>query len=323
MLKQLIKRFFQMILVMLVVSILIFIMTYSIGNPVYLILSPKASPEAVEAATHALGLDRPLPVQYWIFLKNAVTGNFGNSYFYHESALGVIISKVPATLEIVFVTMILTVVIGIGFGVYAGAYPRRRRSKLIMTGSVFGISLPTFWIGMLLIFIFGINLGWLPVSGRGEIGTILGIKTSLATLDGWRHLVLPCITLSLGNIATIVRLVRAGTQEQMMQDYVKFARSKGVGTREVLYGHALKNTLIPVITIFGLMLGDLIAFTTITETIFAWPGIGKLLLDAINGLDRPIISAYLLLVAAMFIVINFVVDVLYTVVDPRVEISGK
>jgi peptide/nickel transport system permease protein len=323
MFKQLIKRFFQMIFVMLVVSMLIFVMTYSIGNPVYLILSPKASPEAVEAATRSLGLDRPLPVQYWIFLKNAVTGNFGNSYFYHESALSVIMSKVPATLEIVFVTMLLTIVIGIGLGVYAGAYPRRRASKLIMTGSVFGISLPTFWIGMLLIFIFGISLGWLPVSGRGEIGSILGIQTSLATLDGWKHLILPCITLSLGNIATIVRMVRAGTQEQMMQDYVKFARSKGVGTRGVLYGHALKNTLIPVITIFGLMLGDLIAFTTITETIFAWPGIGKLLLDAINGLDRPIISAYLLLVAVMFIVINFVVDVLYTVVDPRVEISGK
>ncbi|MEG1548476.1 MAG: ABC transporter permease [Clostridia bacterium] len=321
MIKTIVQRFLQMILVMFVVSILVFSMTYFIGNPVYLLLPQNASDAQIAQATHELGLDKPLPAQYMIYLGNILRGEFGKSYFYNQSALTVIMEKLPATLEIVVVTMLLTILVGIPLGVYAGAYPKRKINKVTMAGSVFGVSLPSFWIGMIMIYVFGIVLGWLPVSGRGELGTIFGMTTSLATLDGWRHIILPSLTLAMGNIATIIRLVRAGTQEQMTQDYVKFARSKGVGTRSVLFGHALKNTLIPVITIFGLQLGELIAFTTITETIFAWPGIGKMLLDAIRSLDRPIISAYLLLVAGMFIVINFLVDILYTLVDPRVDMG--
>lgn len=190
-----------------------------------------------------------------------------------------------------------------------------------MSMSIVGISLPSFWVGMVLIYVFSVILGIFPVSGRGDLGYIFGIRTSLATFNGWSHIILPSITLALVNIATIIRLVRAGMQENMRQDYVKFARAKGVSSRNVLFGHALKNTMIPVITIFGLQLGELIAFTTITETIFAWPGMGKLLIDSIFNLDRPMIAGYLLFVALMFVVINFVVDILYTVIDPRVDLK--
>ena len=323
MVKTILQRFFQMIIVMIVVTILVFLMSYKISNPVYLLLPETATEEQVAEAMKELGLDRPLYVQYGIFLKNVLHGDFGNSYFYHQSALSVILEKMPATMELVLVTMILTILIGIPLGVFAGAYPKRLTSKATMTLSIFGVSLPSFWVGMILIYVFSLGLRVTPVSGRGAVGTILGIETSLATLDGWHHIILPSSTLALGNIASIIRLTRAGTQEQMRQDYVKFARAKGVATRKVLFGHALKNTLIPVITILGLQLGDLIAFTTITETIFAWPGMGKMALDAISQNDRPIISAYLLMVSGMFILINFIVDVLYTVIDPRVSLGGE
>ena len=323
MVKTILQRFFQMIIVMIVVTILVFLMSYKISNPVYLLLPETATEEQVAEAMKELGLDRPLYIQYGIFLKNVLHGDFGNSYFYHQSALSVILEKMPATMELVLVTMILTILIGIPLGVFAGAYPKRLTSKATMTLSIFGVSLPSFWVGMILIYVFSLGLRVTPVSGRGAVGTILGIETSLATLDGWHHIILPSITLALGNIASLIRLTRAGTQEQMRQDYVKFARAKGVATRKVLFGHALKNTLIPVITILGLQLGDLIAFTTITETIFAWPGMGKMALDAISQNDRPIISAYLLMVSGMFILINFIVDVLYTVIDPRVSLGGE
>lgn len=321
MFRYIIKRVGQMIIVMVAVSLLVFMMTSVIGNPVYLLLPQDATDEQVQQVTIELGLDKPIYAQYGIFVRNALKGEFGKSYSYNRSALGIIVEKLPATLEIVVVSMILTIFIGVPFGVYAGAYSKRKASKAIMTASIAGISLPSFWVGMVLIYIFSIKLGIMPVSGRGEMGTILGIHTSLATVDGWRHVILPSVTLSLINIATILRLVRAGMQENIKQDYVKFARAKGVNNKNVLFGHALKNTLIPVITIFGLQLGELIAFTTITETIFAWPGIGKLLIDAINSLDRPIISAYLLFVSGMFVVINFSVDIIYTIVDPRIDLK--
>lgn len=322
MIKFLIRRTIQMITVLLVVSIIVFVMTSVIGNPVYNMLPQDASEAQIQQVVKQLGLDKPIYVQYWIFLKNALRGEFGRSYTHFVPALGLIISKFPATIEIVFVAMTLTVVLGISLGVFAGAKPKSKISKLIMFGSLAGISLPSFFMGMVYIFVFAVTLHWLPVSGRGEIGTLLGIKTSLATLNGWRHIILPSLTLALLNIATIIRLVRAGMMETMRQDYIKFARAKGVASRKVLYGHALKNILIPVVTIFGLQLGELIAFTTITETIFAWPGMGKLLIDSITSLDRPIISAYLLFVAVLFVVINFVVDILYTFIDPRIDINS-
>lgn len=320
MLRYLITRVSQLILVLFVVSILVFAFTSVMGNPVFLMVRENATEAEIQAATEYLGLDKSLPTQYGIFVKNALKGDFGKSYMYHQPALKLIMERFPATLEIVILAMLLSILIGVPLGVLSGAYPKSIFSKITMVFSIAGISLPSFWIGMVLISIFSLKFGILPVSGRGDIGSLFGIKTSLATVDGLKHLILPSLTLAMGNIATILRLTRAGMQENIKQDYVKFARAKGVPRSKVLFGHALKNTLIPVITIFGLQLGSLMAFTTITETIFAWPGMGKLLIDAIGSSDRPIIAAYILFVATMFVIINFVIDILYTLVDPRIEL---
>ena len=320
--QYLVKRIMQLIMVLFIVSLLIFVFTSVLGNPVYLMVRENASEEEIQKAMEYLGLDKPLPVQYGRFVKNALKGDFGMSYMYHRSALQLILERFPATLEVVIVAMLLTVIIGIPLGVFSGAFPKSRFSRIVMVSSIAGISLPSFWIGMVMILVFSLNLGILPVSGRGAVGSILGIETSLATVDGWRHIILPAITLAVQNIASIIRLTRGGMQENMRQDYIKFARAKGVPRRKVLFGHALKNTMIPVVTIFGLQLGSLIAFTTITETIFAWSGMGKLLIDAINSSDRPIISAYILFVAVMYVFINFVVDILYTIIDPRIDLNN-
>ena len=314
------RRLVQLVLVMFAVSLIVFVLTSVLGNPVYLMVRENATPEEIAAVSAQLGLDKPLYVQYGIFLNNALHGRFGQSYMYRLPALTLIAERLPATLDIVAVAMILSIVMGVPLGVWAGAYPKSRFSRCVMAASIAGISMPSFWIGMVMIYLFGLYLGVLPVSGRGAVGTILGVSTSLATADGWAHVVLPSITLALGNVATIIRLTRAGMQENMRRDYVKFARAKGVSTGRVLFGHALKNTLIPVVTVFGLQLGNLIAFTTITETIYAWPGIGKLLIDAVSSADRPIIAAYILFVAVMFVAINFVVDLLYVVIDPRIDL---
>lgn len=318
--KYLIKRLLQMAGVLLIVSAIVFFVTSVIGNPIYNMLPERAPQEQVEQVKKMLGLDKPLYHQYLIFLRNALKGDFGRSYTHHQPALKLIFSRFPATMEIVLVAMLFTVLGGIAGGVYAGAYPNRKLSKAIMGFSILGISLPSFWIGMVFIFFLSVRLGWFPVSGRGEVSMLLGIHTSLATLDGWKHVLLPSVTLAVINIATIIRLVRAGMMETMRQEYIKFARAKGVGERDLLFKHALKNIMIPVVTIFGLQLGELIAFTTITETIYAWPGMGKLLIDSINNLDRPIVSAYLLFVSVLFVVINFAVDIVYTWIDPRVEL---
>ena len=321
MLQFLVKRLAQLALGMVVVSIIVFVFTSVMGNPVFLMVRENATPEEIAAVAAYLGLDKPLYVQYGIFVKNALQGNFGQSYMYHLPALMLIVERLPATLDIVAVAMALSIAVGIPLGVLSGAYPKSRFSKSVMAASIAGISMPSFWTGMVMIYFFGLVVGVLPVSGRGEVGTIFGITTSLATADGWAHIILPSITLAMGNVATIIRLTRAGMQENMRQDYVKFARAKGVSTRKVLFGHALKNTLIPVVTVFGLQLGNLIAFTTITETIFAWPGIGKLLVDAVTSADRPIIAAYILFVAVMFVFINFIVDLLYIFIDPRIDLQ--
>jgi peptide/nickel transport system permease protein len=310
----------QMILVLFVVSVVVFILTNYIGDPISMLLPEDASEAEIQVAIERLGLDKPIHIQYWIFLKDISSGNFGKSYMFSRPALGLIIERIPATLEIVITAVLMTIVLAIPLGVYAGAYPKRHSSRVIMAGSILGISLPSFWVGMMMIYIFSVMLGWLPASGRGEAIEILGIRLSIFSASGWRHIILPAFTLSLGNIAMMLRLTRAGMQENMRQDYVKFARSKGVSSRKVLFGHALKNALIPVVTVFGVRIGKLIAFTTITETIFAWPGMGKLLIDSIYMSDRPVIVAYLMLVALIFVVINFVVDIIYTMIDPRIEL---
>lgn len=320
MLKYIVKRFVQMIVVLFVVSILVFMLTNFIGDPVDMLVPENATVEQVESARARLGLDKPLPVQYGIFLKDVLHGNFGKSYTYGKPAMGLIMERMPATLELVAIAALLVLLIAIPLGVYAGAYPKRRSSKIIMSGSILGISLPSFWVGMMMIYIFAVMLRALPASGRGNTVNVLGVNLSVSAPGGLRFIILPAVTLALTNVATTLRLTRSGIMENMRQDYIKFARAKGVSSRSLLFGHALKNALIPVITIFGMDLGNMIAFTTITETIFAWPGMGKLLIDAINKSDRPIIVAYLMTAACMFVVLNFVVDLLYTLVDPRIEL---
>ena len=320
MLKYIVKRFVQMIVVLFVVSILVFMLTNFIGDPVDMLVPENATVEQVESARARLGLNKPLPVQYGIFLRDVLHGNFGKSYTYGKPAMGLIMERMPATLELVAIAALLVLFIAIPLGVYAGAYPKRRSSKIIMSGSILGISLPSFWVGMMKIYIFAVMLRALPASGRGNTVNVLGVNLSIFAPGGLRFIILPAVTLALTNVATTLRLTRSGIMENMRQDYIKFARAKGVSSRSLLFGHALKNALIPVITIFGMDLGNMIAFTTITETIFAWPGMGKLLIDAINKSDRPIIVAYLMTAACMFVVLNFVVDLLYTLVDPRIEL---
>ena len=320
MLKYIVKRFVQMIVVLFVVSILVFMLTNFIGDPVDMLVPENATVEQVESARARLGLNKPLPVQYGIFLRDVLHGNFGKSYTYGKPAMGLIMERMPATLELVAIAALLVLFIAIPLGVYAGAYPKRRSSKIIMSGSILGISLPSFWVGMMMIYIFAVMLRALPASGRGNTVNVLGVNLSIFAPGGLRFIILPAVTLALTNVATTLRLTRSGIMENMRQDYIKFARAKGVSSRSLLFGHALKNALIPVITIFGMDLGNMIAFTTITETIFAWPVMGNLLIDAINKSDRPIIVAYLMTAACMFVVLNFVVDLLYTLVDPRIEL---
>lgn len=309
-----------MIVTLLVVTVMVFILTNFIGDPVNMLVSEKASEEVRENVRKELGLDQPIHVQFTRFLTNILKGDFGFSYTYKKPVIKLIKERFPATLEMVIISAIFALVISIPLGVYAGAYPKRKSSSLIMGGSILGISLPTFFIGMTLIYIFSIKCGLFPSSGRGETVKFLGMNTSIFAKGGLKHIILPAITLSITNIASLIRLTRAGVMENMKQDYIKFARAKGVSTKDVLFKHNLKNSLIPVITVFGMEIGSLIAFTTVTETIFAWPGLGKLLIDSINFVDRPVIVAYLILTTIMFVLINFIVDILYTIIDPRIDL---
>lgn len=316
-----VKRLIQMLVVLWAVSVLVFLMMSFTGDPVYMVVRIDATDAEVAQARRILGLDRSLPEQYVIFLQNLLQGEFGKSYVFRQPALDLIVERLPATLEIVLVAMVIAAVVAIPLGVFAGANPQNPISRFIMSGSLIGISLPGFWVGMMLIYIFAVELRIFPSSGRGETVEVMGIRTSLLTLNGWHHIMLPALTLSFGTTAIILRITRAGMMEVMRQDYIRFARAKGVSRRGVLYGHGLRNGMIPVVTIFGLQLGDLIAFATITETIFAWPGMGKLLIDSIYRADRPVIVVYLMLVALIFVVVNFVVDLLYTLIDPRITVK--
>jgi peptide/nickel transport system permease protein len=227
----------------------------------------------------------------------------------------------PATLELATVAMLFAIVLGIPLGLWAGLKPESASGRTIMAGSILGFSLPTFWVGLMLIMVFSVMLGWLPSNGRGETVPLFGVPVSFLTLDGWRHLVLPATNLALFNLALMIRLTRAGTREALLQDYVKFARAKGLSNARVIGVHVLRNILIPIVTVIGLQFGALIAFAIVTESVFAWPGMGKLLVDSINFLDRPVIVAYLLVIVTLFIVINLVVDLLYSALDPRVRLG--
>lgn len=321
MLGYLLKRLIQMILVLWVVSVIVFLMMSFTGDPVFMVVPIDATDAEIAQARRLLGLDESLLVQYWKFITSLLQGDFGRSYVFRQPAMTLILERLPATVEMVLVAMVLAVIVAIPLGVYAGANPNGRLSRTIMAGSLLGISLPGFWVGMVLIYLFAVHWGIFPSSGRGDTEEFMGLRLSLLTADGWHHIALPAITLSLGTMAILLRMTRAGMMEVSRQDFMKFARAKGVARKDVLYRHGLKNALIPVVTIFGLQLGDLIAFATITETIFSWPGMGKLLIDSIYRADRPVIVVYLMLVALIFVVINFLVDLVYTLIDPRITLK--
>jgi peptide/nickel transport system permease protein len=317
-----IRRLLQSVAVMFVMSLLVFFGVHVVGDPVYLLVNPQMDQKDIEAAIRALGLDRPIWEQYLHFLRGILQGDFGRSFIFGEPALKVILQRMPATFELAFAAIVLAIVLGIPLGLYAGLRPDTWLSKCIMAGSIVGFSLPTFWVGIMLIMIFAVMLGWLPSTGRGPTATVLGIESSLFTLDGLRYLFLPAFNLALLKISLVIRLTRAGTREAIHQDYIRFARAKGLSERRVIGVHLLKNILIPVVTVLGLEFGNLVAFSVVTETIFAWPGMGKLLIGAIQSLDRPVIVAYLMIVVALFVVINLVVDILYSVLDPRVRLGA-
>ena len=316
-----IRRSMQAVLVLFIMSLLVFVGVYAIGNPADILINPQADQREREQAIAALGLDRPMWVQYWSFLSGAVHGDLGRSFVHGTPALGLILERMPATLELAIVAMLIAIVLGIPLGLWAGLKPDGAAGRTIMAGSILGFSLPTFWVGLMLIMVFSVMLGWLPSSGRGPTTLLFGVvPVSFLSVEGWRHLIMPATNLALFKLALLIRLTRAGTREALLQDYVKFARAKGLSNARVIGVHVLRNILIPIVTVVGLEFGSVIAVAIVTETVFAWPGMGKLLIDSINLLDRPTIVAYLLVTVSMFIVINLIVDVLYSALDPRVRL---
>jgi len=306
-----IRRILQSLVVVLVMSLVVFVGVHVVGDPVHILISDDMTQIEIERFIEKLGLDRPVHEQYFHFLANAARGDLGNSFVYGEPALKLILQRMPATLELALAAFLLAIVFGIPLGMYAGLRPESPASRAIMAGSILGFSLPTFWVGLMLIMVFAVMLGWLPSTGRGDF----------MTWDGLRHLALPALNLALFKMALVTRLARAGTREAALQDYVKFARAKGLSPARVVLVHVLKNILVPVVTVLGLELGGLIAFSVVTETVFAWPGMGKLLIDSIQRLDRPVIVAYLVITVLMFVLINLIVDILYSMLDPRVRLK--
>ncbi|MBC7718838.1 MAG: ABC transporter permease [Chitinophagaceae bacterium] len=316
-----IRRLLQSLVVLLVMSLLVFVGVYAIGNPIDMLISPDADQLERARTIAAFGLDKPLWLQYFLFLKNALMGDMGRSFAFSTPALTLIFERMPATLELALFAIVMSIGLGIPLGLWAGLRPEGLAGKTIMAVSILGFSLPTFWVGLMLIMVFAVQLGWLPSSGRGETQLLLGVPVSFLSLDGLKHMLMPATNLALFNIALVIRLVRAGAQEALLQDYVKFARAKGLKNSRIIGVHVLKNILIPIVTVIALQFGAIIAFAVVTESVFAWPGMGKLMIDSIRFLDRPVIVAYLMLIVAIFVLINLVVDVLYSLLDPRVRLS--
>ena len=315
------RRLAQTLLVLFITSGLVFGGLYLVGDPVEVLVNPQADQEERERSAKALGLDKPVLEQYGHFLKGMVSGDLGKSFVFGRPAIEVILERMPATLELAFLAMLMSVGLGIPLGLYAGLYPDRRTSKAIMAGSILGFSLPTFWVGLMLIMVFAVQLGWLPSTGRGPTQDVFGIQVSILSLEGLRYAFLPSLNLALFKLSLIIRLTRAQVREQALLDYIRFARAKGLPRSRVIGVHLLKNIMIPLVTVIGLELGSVIAFAIVTESVFAWPGMGKLVIDSIFQLDRPVVVAYLLVVVFMFIMINLVVDLVYSALDPRVRIA--
>ena len=321
MLVFIVRRLLQSILVLLVMSLLVFVGVYAIGNPIDMLISPDADQMDRARTIAAFGLDKPLWLQYALFVKNALQGDMGRSFAFSAPALGLIIERMPATMELAVFAIVLSIVLGIPLGLLAGLRPNGFIGKTIMAVSILGFSLPTFWVGLMLIMVFAVQLGWLPSSGRGPTELLLGIPVSFLSWEGLKHIMMPAFNLALFNIALVIRLTRSGAQEALLQDYVKFARAKGLSNARIIGVHVLKNILIPIVTVIALQFGSIIAFAIVTESVFAWPGMGKLIIDSIRFLDRPVIVAYLMLIVVIFIFINLIVDVLYSMLDPRVRLA--
>jgi len=316
-----IRRLTQAVFVLLAMAVIVFIGIYAVGNPIDILISPEADQAEIEAAMRRLGLDRPLWEQFFMFLGGALQGDLGRSFVHATPALQLIIARMPATMELAVAAMLIAVFVGVPLGMIAGLKPDQPAGRTIMAGSIFGFSLPNFWQGLMLIMIFAVWLGWLPAGGRGDTAPLFGVQWSFLTQDGLAHILLPAVNIALYKTSLVIRLARAGTREVALQDYVKFARAKGLSYRRVVLVHMLKNILIPVVTVLGLELGNVIAFAVVTETVFAWPGMGKLLIDSIVHLDRPVVVAYLLITVFVFIMINFLVDIAYSILDPRVRLG--
>jgi peptide/nickel transport system permease protein len=317
------RRLIQAVIVMVAVAFIAFLLFQYVGDPVVFLLGQDAKPEQIRELRAALGLDQSFFVQFWHFLVNAAQGEFGLSLRQGAKVSRLIGERLPATLELSLVAAVLALLVGIPMGVYTALRRGSFMSQVFMMISLLGVSLPTFLIGILLILVFAVQLGWSPSFGRGETVKIGWWSSGLLTVDGWRHIVLPAITLAIFQLTLIMRLVRAEMLEVLRTDYIKFARARGLSDRVIHFGHALKNTLVPVMTITGLQLGGLIAFAIITESVFQWPGMGLLFIQAVTFADIPVMAAYLCLIALIFVVINLVVDLLYFVVDPRLRVGQK
>lgn len=316
------RRVGQSVLLLLFMSFLVFMAVYALGNPVTTLINPASPPEIIQQAIHNLGLDQPPHVQYLRFLQNALRGELGNSYTSSQPALRLIVARFPATLELTVAAMTIAAAVGIPLGLLAGYRPKSNVGRIVSSLSVVGISLPTFWIGLMLIIVFAIQLGQLPTGGRGATVSVLGVETSLLTWDGLRHVALPALNLALFPMAMLIRLTRAGVQENLRTNFIRFARAKGLSSRRILFLYVFKSVLIPIVTVMGIVFGVLLAFGVVTETVFAWPGTGKLIIEAIRTSDRPVIVAYLLFTVLIFSFINLVVDIACAMIDPRVSLSG-
>ena len=311
----------QSALVVVIMSFIVFSGVFLVGDPVEILVSDDADQEEREMMIKSMGLDKPFLVQYGIFISKAIKGDLGDSFVFQEPALLLILDRMPATMELAIVALLIAIIFGIPLGVWAGLKPESIASKSIMTGSILGFSLPTFWVGIMMILLFAVMLGWLPSTGRGDVQIILGMPVSIFSWDGFSHVLMPAVNLALFKLSMVIRLARAGTREVLHQDYIKFARAKGLKETRIILIHVMKNILIPVVTVLGLEFGGLVAFSVVTETVFAWPGMGKLLIDSIGLLDRPIIVAYLMIIVFLFVLINLLVDICYSILDPRVRLQ--
>lgn len=319
MVELLFRRLIQAATVMLAMSVLVFAGVYAIGNPIDVLIGADAS-QAVRAEVIArYGLDLPLWRQYLGFLDRLLHGDFGRSFVYGTPVLDLILVRLPATLELTLSAILIAVAVGVPLGMYAGYRPGSPAARAVMAASVVGVSVPTFWIGLILILVFAVWLGWLPAGGRGETVRVLGTDWSFLTPDGLAHLVLPALNLALFKLALMIRLARAGTLEIMLGDTVKFARAAGLSEWAVLRHHVLRLIAIPLVTVLGLEFASTVAFAVVTETIFSWPGLGKLIIDSITSLDRPVMVAYLVLISLLFTLINLLVDLAYAALDPRLR----